>query len=142
VRPILLLLLVGMIASAIWLSFGRVEAQSERVGGASAPSAATAQAPLPPASQAESAAAFAEAEAALHSRIAAQRSDGLIRISNDEASTHLSEAHVPQTLHALRDRFTEAYIALLASGTTRQAALAELAEIERDAIAHAAGVGH
>lgn len=136
-RPILLLLLVVMIASAIWVSFGRVEARSEFVEGAGAASAAAAD----PVQRAERDAAIVRAEAALDARIAAHRSDGLLRISNDEASAHLSEAQVPQTLHALHDRFLEAYIVLLASGMTRQAALAELSELERDAIAHAAGTG-
>lgn len=134
-RPILLLLLVVMIASAIWVSFGRLEARSEFVEGASPPTAPG------PVGGAANESALVRAQAALDARIAAHQGGGRLRISNEEASAHMDEAHVPATLHALHDRFLEAYIVLLASGMTREAALAELAELERDAIEHAAGAG-
>ena len=138
-RPILLLLLVVMIASAIWLSFGRVQARSEFVEGASPPAAPGAVGRVADES------ALVRAEAALDARIAVRiavhEGGGRLRISNEEARAHMDEARVPATLHALHDRFLEAYIVLLASGMTREAALAELAELERDAIEHVSDAG-
>jgi len=135
VRPILLLLLVAMIASAVWLSFGRVEARAESVEGARATHVLPMQLPPRAALQPGDDASCTRAEIALAECIDKFERAEEARVSAEDADARLREAGLPRTLDSLRARFAEAFIALRASGLSKEEALARLAGLEQDALA-------